>query len=103
MAPVRVTRRKIGPVVTWAVSSQARIAFTALSDRDVLKLTPGYHPIYREADPELLLLIDDKVANGRLRSWAAFTHTAAAICSSNGAGGLDRRIAESAITQLGGG
>ena len=80
-----------------------RVAFTALSDRDVLTLIPGYHPIYHEADSELLLLIDDKVANGRLRSWAAFTHTAAAICSSNGARGLDRRIAESAITQLGGG
>ena len=80
-----------------------RVAFTALSDRDVLTLIPGYHPIYREADPELLLLIDDKVAHGRLRSWAAFTHTAAAICRSNGARGLDRRIAESAITQLGGG
>jgi hypothetical protein len=51
----------------------------------------------------LLLLIDDKVANGRLPSWAAFTHTAAAICRSNSARGLDRRIAESAITQLGGG
>jgi DNA transposition AAA+ family ATPase len=80
-----------------------RVAFTTLSDRDVLTLIPGYHPIYREADPELLLLINDKVANGRLRSWAAFTHTTASICCSNGGRGLDRRTAESAITQLGGG
>ena len=28
IAPVLVTRRKIGPVVTWAVSSQARSART---------------------------------------------------------------------------
>ena len=55
-----------------------RVAFRSLSDADVLTLIPGYHPIYTDADPELLLLIDDKAANGRLRSWAAFTHTAAA-------------------------
>jgi DNA transposition AAA+ family ATPase len=80
-----------------------RVAFTALRDDDVLALIPDYHPIYTDADPELLLLINDKAANGRLRSWAAFTHTAAAICQNHGAPRIDRRIAHSAITQLGSG
>lgn len=66
-------------------------------------MIPDYHPIYADADPELLLLIDDKAANGRLRSWAAFTHTAAAICRTHGASRIDRTIAHSAIAQLGSG
>lgn len=79
-----------------------RVAFSTLTDSDVLTLIPAYHSIYADVDPDLLLLIDDKAANGRLRSWAAFTHTAVAICRSRGAARLDRKIAESAITQLGG-
>jgi hypothetical protein len=50
-----------------------RVAFRALSDADVLALIPDYHPIYAGVDPELLVLINEKAANGRLRSWAAFT------------------------------
>jgi DNA transposition AAA+ family ATPase len=80
-----------------------RVAFTALRDSDILALIPGYHPIYADVDPELLLLIDDKAANGRLRSWAAFTHTAVAICKNHDAPRIDRTIAHSAITQLGSG
>lgn len=46
-----------------------RVAFRALSDANVLASIPGYHPIYEAADPKLLVLINDKAANGRLRSW----------------------------------
>jgi DNA transposition AAA+ family ATPase len=45
-----------------------RVAFAPLSEPDVLRLIPGYHLIYRDADPELLLVIDEKVARGRLRA-----------------------------------
>jgi DNA transposition AAA+ family ATPase len=79
-----------------------RVAFAPLTDSDVLSLIPTYHPIYTGADPELLRFIDDKAANGRMRSWAAFTLTAAAICHSRGRSRLERQIAEGAITQLGG-
>ncbi|MGI8846349.1 MAG: AAA family ATPase [Thermoleophilaceae bacterium] len=79
-----------------------RVAFSALTDNDVQTLIPAYHPLYADADPELLLLINDKAANGRLRSWAAFTHTAAAICRRTGTPQLDEPIARSAITLLGG-
>jgi DNA transposition AAA+ family ATPase len=78
-----------------------RVAFAPLSDRDVLTLIPTYHPIYHGSDPELLLFIDDKATNGRLRSWAAFTHTAAEVCRSCSVARIDRSIAVSAITQLG--
>lgn len=46
-----------------------------------MRLIPTYHPIYRGADPEMLLLINDRLAHGRLRSWAAFTKTAADLCA----------------------
>jgi hypothetical protein len=78
-----------------------RVAFRALSDTDVLSLIPGYHPIYVDADPELLVLINDKAANGRLRSWAAFTQTASLICRGHGAERIDKAIARNAISQLG--
>jgi DNA transposition AAA+ family ATPase len=78
-----------------------RVAFTPLTDLDVSGLIPGYHPIYHDADPELLQRIDAKAAHGRMRSWAAFTHTAATICRTRGERRIDRPIVESAITQLG--
>ena len=80
-----------------------RVAFAPLTGEDVLALIPGYHPIYHGADPELLQLIDEKATNGRLRSWAAFTHTAAEACRRCGADQISRPIVESAITQLGAG
>lgn len=79
-----------------------RVAFAPLSDQDVVTLIPGYHAIYHDADPELLRFIDAKATHGRLRLWAAFTHTAAAVCQSRGELRIDRQIAHSAITQLGG-
>ena len=66
-----------------------------------LALIPGYHPIYADADPELLVLINDKAANGRLRSWAAFTHTASGICRGIRAERIDTTIVRNAISQLG--
>lgn len=78
-----------------------RVAFAPLTDEDVLALMPGYHAIYTDVDPELLVLINDKAANGRLRNWAAFTKTANGLCRSRGAPRITGAIAKSAITQLG--
>jgi hypothetical protein len=57
------------------------VAFTPLELDDVLELIPGYHPIYDGVDPGLLELINGRAAHGRLRSWAAFTKTAAEHCT----------------------
>lgn len=79
-----------------------RVAFSALTDTDVLELIPSYHPIYAGVQPDLLVLINDKAARGRLRSWAAFTHTAAAICRQTSTARIDARIARSTMALLGG-
>lgn len=78
-----------------------RVAFTALTDADILQLIPLYHPIYAGTDPDVLVLINDKAAHGRMRSWAAFTQTAAAICRQTGDEHVTGTIARAAITQLG--
>jgi len=78
-----------------------RVAFRPLSDPDVLALMPRYHPIYTHVDAELLVLINDTAANGRLRSWASFTHTASKMCRAVGAEQIDHTIARNAIAQLG--
>ncbi len=79
-----------------------RVAFSTLTDSDVLQLIPAYHPIYDGVDPELLMLINDKAARGRLRAWAAFTHTAAQICRHRGTPRIDAKVTSSAMTLLGG-
>jgi hypothetical protein len=66
------------------------------------KANANRNPIYAGAEPELLVLINDKVANGRLRSWAAFTQTASKICHAIGAARIDKTIARNATSQLGG-
>ena len=103
-AAVRRRRRVLGGPGSRADAPQPdyrRVAFRALSDADVLALIPGYHPIYAGVDPELLVLINDKAANGRLRSWAAFTQTASLICRGLGAERIDKAIVRNAISQLG--
>lgn len=79
-----------------------RVAFGALSDADVIQLIPSYHPIYNGTDPELLLRINDQAANGRLRAWAAFTKTAAAICHRSGRPTIDAAIAKTTCALLAG-
>jgi hypothetical protein len=77
-----------------------RVAFAALSDS--AELIPSYHPIYRDVDTDLLLRINDEATRGRLRSWVAFTLTAANICRRCEADRVDRGIARSAMDHLGG-
>jgi hypothetical protein len=47
------------------------------------------------------VLINDDAANGRPRSWAAFTQTASLICRNLGAERVDQTIARNAIARLG--
>jgi hypothetical protein len=57
-----------------------RIEFKPLTNMQVLRLLPKYHPLYTNVDPELLLLVDDCYAHGNFRSWANFTVSAIDLC-----------------------
>ena len=89
----------VGGDGTWKVLSREpmlrsriyrRVALEPLTGRQVCGLMPPYHPIY-DRDPELLLLVDDHFAHGNLRDWAAFTHTATALCPGTATTGSTRR------------
>jgi hypothetical protein len=76
-----------------------RVAFAALTDGDILELIPSYHRIYHDVDPDLLLFINDQATHGRMRSWAAFTMTAASICDHHNARCVDREIARPSTSE----
>jgi DNA transposition AAA+ family ATPase len=76
------------------------VNFTPLSEQDILTLIPTYHAIYQGADPEVLLQINDQVANGSMRSWAAFTKTAAELCAALKTDKVTPTITQSAIAHL---
>ena len=56
-----------------------RVAFTRLEWKELAVILPAYHPIYRDADRELLVLVDEAYARGSFRAWAVFTRTAAGL------------------------
>jgi hypothetical protein len=57
-----------------------RVRFAPMRPKTVLDVIPGYHPIYRDAAPELIAMVDDRYAHGCFREWASFTHSALALC-----------------------
>lgn len=80
-----------------------RLPFKRLPREQIPALMRGYHPIYAGAEEDLLWEIDDTYAHGTLRDWAAFTHTAIALCSQSGREQLDGAVLANAYTLLGSG
>lgn len=62
-----------------------------------------YHPIYEEADDELLHEVDVSYGHGTMRDWAVFTHTAAALCAEQNLTTVDEAVIHNTYTLLGGG
>ncbi len=77
--------------------------FTPLTPGAVLAAIPAYHPIYANADPALLRLINDTCGHGNFRSWARFTCHALRLCQRTGRPVCDEEIARNAFRTLGGG
>lgn len=80
-----------------------RLPFQPLPRAQVPGLMRGYHSVYTDVADELLLDVDDVYAHGILRDWAAFTHTAAALCAEASRNRLDAAVTANAYTLLGGG
>jgi DNA transposition AAA+ family ATPase len=102
----------VGGDGTWGVLSREpmlcsriyrRVSFTPLSGPAVCELMGSFHPIYAGVGEELLLFIDDHFAHGNLRDWAAFTATAAGLCTKLGRDRVDEQIARNAFAVHGGG
>jgi AAA domain len=76
------------------------VRFAPLSQEDILKLIPTYHPIYEGVSPELLTAIDNEVTRGHMRSWAVFTHNALQLCERAGKARIDDAVVRHTILQL---
>ena len=102
----------VGGDDAWAVLSREpmlrsriyrRVALSPLTGPQVCGLMGSFHPIYDGVDPELLLLVDDHFGHGNLRYWAAFTHSATALCAEHGRDRLDEEIARNTFALHSGG
>jgi hypothetical protein len=80
-----------------------RVPLSPLTGPQLCELMGSFHPIYGGVDPELLLLVDDHFGHGNLRYWAAFTHSAAALCAEHGRDQLDEEIARNTFALHSGG
>ncbi|MFI6503879.1 AAA family ATPase [Nonomuraea typhae] len=74
-----------------------------LTREQVLAVIPGYHPIWRRADPEDILHTDVHAAHGNFRRWAKITVLAAEAMARLGRDTIDRQVLAWVFSKLGGG
>ena len=80
-----------------------RVEFERLDDKKVIAMMPRFHPILAQADPELLLFIDDHAGHGVFRNWASFTLSAAELCAEHGLTTVTEQVALNVFRLHGGG
>ena len=80
-----------------------RVTFKPLAHDDVLEAIPAYHPIYADAQPELLLFVDEYCGHGNFRNWASFTHSATRLCQRRDQRTLSEQTARNVFALMGGG
>ncbi|MFB4319959.1 AAA family ATPase [Actinomadura sp. 21ATH] len=80
-----------------------RLPFMPLTPDAVPRWMRYYHTIYAQTNKELLTSIDETYAEGVLRNWAAFTLTAAELCSESGREHVDEVVVGNVLSLLGGG
>lgn len=75
--------------------------FQALSSDDVLTTIPHFHPIYAEADPDLIARLDQRFCEGNLGNWSKLTEDAADACAQQGEKTITGQIAAQALSLQG--
>lgn len=80
-----------------------KVEFKPMEIHEVLKVIPRFHPIYKSADTELLLEVDEELAHGNFRNWASFTKTALELCKQKRKKQIDRAVVDAALLLHGGG
>jgi AAA domain len=80
-----------------------RLRFQPLTPQQVQAVLPGYHPLYAQAAPDVIGLVDDYFGHGNWRNWAAFTHTAVGLAAETGRTRLDEALARNVFALHGGG
>ncbi|GAA1410763.1 hypothetical protein GCM10009639_61930 [Kitasatospora putterlickiae] len=72
-----------------------------LTLEEVLATIPAFHPIWADADPELIALCDREAAHGNFRAWAKITHHLAAGMKESGRAEVDEDLVRWAYSKLG--
>ena len=80
-----------------------RVEFKTMTAKQVRAVIPGFHPIYKEVDADLLFLVDDVFAHGIFRNWSGFTASAVDLCTENGLTALSEDVARAVFAKHGGG
>jgi DNA transposition AAA+ family ATPase len=80
-----------------------RLAITPLDRAVVPEALRGYHPMYAEADDDLLHYIDDRLAHGIWRNWALFSSTAHLLAQRAQRSHVDEEIVTNAFALHSGG
>ncbi len=75
------------------------VFFRPLSDQAVLETLPNYHTMFGQADPELLLWVNQERCQGILRHWSAFTASAAQLLERRGEDTLTKAVAATILHQ----
>ncbi|KAB2384859.1 hypothetical protein [Actinomadura montaniterrae] len=73
-----------------------------LSDEEVLTVIPSYHPIWRDADPEVIVFANTSAAHGNFRAWARITVLADHALRESGRATVDRQVLGWVFSRLGG-
>ncbi|WP_036375843.1 ATP-binding protein [Micromonospora sp. ATCC 39149] len=79
-----------------------RQEFTALPPDEVPTVMRGYHPMYADADDDLLSYVDERFAHGIWRNWALFSSTAALLAQRTGRTRIDMEIVNNTFALHGG-
>lgn len=80
-----------------------RLAITPLERKMIPEAIRGYHPIYEQADDELLHYIDDRFAHGIWRNWACFSSTVHLLAQRTARTHIDEEIVTNAFALHAGG
>ncbi|SDS49622.1 AAA domain-containing protein [Streptomyces sp. TLI_053] len=74
--------------------------FRPLTPADVLTHIPAFHPLWEQADNDLIMYTDDYVCHGNFRSWANVTYHARDEMARNAGIALDKKLIRWIMSRL---
>jgi hypothetical protein len=76
--------------------------FQRLSTKQVLRVIPAYHPIWKHTDPDVITFADAHAGHGNFRSWAKITAHAARALARLDRTSVDREVLGWVFSKLSG-
>ncbi len=70
------------------------VAHRLLEIEDVLEIIPSYHPMWSDAEPDLIKFVDRARCKGEFRRWAGFTAKAERRLEEDGRNSIDLKVVQ---------